>query len=641
MKYSRIPIVVYHDISNIDNLWCVPPAEFEAQVQFLAENGYQTITLDELQEGILKDKETTKKLVAITFDDARKGVYQHAFPLLKKYGFTAAVFAVPAWIDGKDIPAAERYSEFMSWKELKELQAAGFIIGSHSYSHRNLTKLTAADRRQDLELAEKALQEKLGVAVRHFTYPFGKWNKELAEELGKRYSVVFSMERGFSKNPGAYARQAVLRKTSLEEFASLLLPPKLSLCMCVKNEEQFLGQCLSSVQGLADEIVIVDTGSSDTTKEIASRFTSNVFDVPWQDDFAAARNESLKHATGDWILVLDADEVLAQEDCAAVRSAIADAHSQGIEAFRILTRNYSNDSSRSGWQPAAPDDAFRCSFAGWYPSSKVRLFRNLPGICFEGRVHELVEYSLQKQGKGIAGLPVVVHHYGALRGTRKEKLLWHRSLAQKKAAENPSDAKAHYELGILYKETGKLADAEEAFHHSRQFDPSSFAVLLELATVEQKQGKLVQAIQHFREVLAGKDSMGKSKASAGKLADAHFGLGYCLFIQGKLAASLVQFQAAMQCNSSFVEAYVNAGAVAEKLGKLAEAERFLRKALSLAPSHARAHYNLGVVYEKAAAGKPAAWTQALQCYEKALALGYPKKELLQERVEKIREMPGC
>ena len=83
--------------------------------------------------------------------------------------------------------------------------------------------------------------------------------------------------------------------------------------MIVKDEENYLEQCLSSAKGLADEIIIVDTGSKDKTKEIAKKFNAKVFDFKWNDDFSAARNESLKHATKDWILVLDADESLSKE----------------------------------------------------------------------------------------------------------------------------------------------------------------------------------------------------------------------------------------------------------------------------------------------------------------------------------------
>ena len=90
-----------------------------------------------------------------------------------------------------------------------------------------------------------------------------------------------------------------------------------SLCMIVKNEEDVLERCLESAAGLADEIIIVDTGSTDRTQEIAARFTDQIFDFPWTDDFAAARNESFSHASMDYCMWLDADDVLLEADRAA------------------------------------------------------------------------------------------------------------------------------------------------------------------------------------------------------------------------------------------------------------------------------------------------------------------------------------
>lgn len=88
----------------------------------------------------------------------------------------------------------------------------------------------------------------------------------------------------------------------------------ISLCMIVKNEEQVLARCLDSIKDLMDEIIIVDTGSNDRTKEIASRYTDKIYDFKWIDDFAAARNESFSHAVMDYIYVADADEVLDREN---------------------------------------------------------------------------------------------------------------------------------------------------------------------------------------------------------------------------------------------------------------------------------------------------------------------------------------
>ncbi len=98
--------------------------------------------------------------------------------------------------------------------------------------------------------------------------------------------------------------------------------PTLSLCMIVKNEEHFLPKCLSSVQDVVDEIIIVDTGSEDKTVEIAESFGAKVYHHPWEGDFSKARNQSLQYATSDWILVIDADEELDPNDKILLKNAL-------------------------------------------------------------------------------------------------------------------------------------------------------------------------------------------------------------------------------------------------------------------------------------------------------------------------------
>lgn len=95
----------------------------------------------------------------------------------------------------------------------------------------------------------------------------------------------------------------------------------ISLCMIVKNEEQHLSNCLNSVKDLVDEIIIVDTGSQDQTKEIAAGFSAKIYDFPWINDFSAARNFSFSKATKDYILWLDADDIIKPEDQEAFKKA--------------------------------------------------------------------------------------------------------------------------------------------------------------------------------------------------------------------------------------------------------------------------------------------------------------------------------
>ncbi len=96
----------------------------------------------------------------------------------------------------------------------------------------------------------------------------------------------------------------------------------LSVCMIAKNEEENLPRCLKNLQPIANEIILVDTGSTDRTKEIAHAFGAQVFDFPWNDDFSAARNFSLSKANGQWILVHDADEIISPKDYEKLRAIV-------------------------------------------------------------------------------------------------------------------------------------------------------------------------------------------------------------------------------------------------------------------------------------------------------------------------------
>lgn len=146
----------------------------------------------------------------------------------------------------------------------------------------------------------------------------------------------------------------------------------ISLCMIVKNEEEVLARCLDSVRGLADEVVIVDTGSSDGTKEIAARYTDQVYDFPWVDDFAAARNASFSHATGDFILWLDADDVLEEKEW---------------EKWRMLKDTLEPDTD----VVMAPYHvAFDRNDEPSFTYYRERLIRNGRGFVWQGRVHEVI-----------------------------------------------------------------------------------------------------------------------------------------------------------------------------------------------------------------------------------------------------------
>ncbi len=186
----------------------------------------------------------------------------------------------------------------------------------------------------------------------------------------------------------------------------------LSLCMIVKNEERYLVECLKSIRDVVDEIIIVDTGSTDKTKDIATIFGAKVFDFPWMGDFAAARNHSLDQATGHWILVLDADEVLSPLDFKELKEIIR-RKSSSPAAYSIATRNYVRNAALLGWTQNSgeyPEEAGH----GWVISTKTRLFTRSKDVFFSNPVHETLENSLEKAKIPITACTIVVHHYGKL-----------------------------------------------------------------------------------------------------------------------------------------------------------------------------------------------------------------------------------
>ena len=236
----------------------------------------------------------------------------------------------------------------------------------------------------------------------------------------------------------------------------------LSVSMIVKNEEQHIAKCLMSVRPVADEMIVVDTGSTDRTRDIARALGAKVFEFPWTGDFSEARNYSLTKASGNWILSLDADEIIAAKDHAALRELVE--KSRPI-AYKIATRNYSNEVGAQGFTSNVGDYPVEEAGLGWFPSTKARLFPNDKKIRFENPVHEFVEGSVSKAGIPIKDCPIPVHHYGRLNVEKlRVKGEAYYQLGKKKLAEKGSlDPKALFELGVQAGELKKYDEAAELF----------------------------------------------------------------------------------------------------------------------------------------------------------------------------------
>ena len=225
--------------------------------------------------------------------------------------------------------------------------------------------------------------------------------------------------------------------------------PRLSVCMIVKNEEQFLEQCLQSVQGLAHQIVVVDTGSTDRTIELAKKFKAEVYSFAWNDDFSAARNEALKHATGDWVLSLDADEELVPEH---KQTILEEMKSAGVLGYRLPIINHGRLEEGCGHVP--------------------RLFRNAPGLFFVGRVHEQIFSSLEARCKEWAmenrlGRTTLLHH-GYAEGVivSRDKAARNLRLLRLAVDELPGDPNLVMNLGLELIRSGEMEAGLEKYREA-------------------------------------------------------------------------------------------------------------------------------------------------------------------------------
>ncbi len=149
----------------------------------------------------------------------------------------------------------------------------------------------------------------------------------------------------------------------------------ISLCMIVKNEERTLANCLNCVRGVVDEIVIVDTGSTDRTRQVAAAFTDRIFDFEWIDDFAAARNAAYARAAMDYILWLDADDILPPAEAVALRKLKA---ALPGEADAVMMR-YATEFDPQG-RPA-------------FSYYRERLTKRARGFLWRESVHEYLDVS--------------------------------------------------------------------------------------------------------------------------------------------------------------------------------------------------------------------------------------------------------
>lgn len=218
--------------------------------------------------------------------------------------------------------------------------------------------------------------------------------------------------------------------------------PTISVCMIVKNEERNLPRLLASINGLADEIIIVDTGSNDSTVDIAKHHSAKVFRFLWCNDFSAARNESLKHATKDYILWLDADDEIKQEEHSKI---INDLNKYKNAGLFLRLKNVQGE--------------------GGSESLQLRIFPNHKGIIFEGRVHEQAIYCIQrKMIPTHASEAQILHHGYNTSENIIEKLRRNRDILEIEINEQPDNINTLFFMSKTLRGLGEKERALECLN---------------------------------------------------------------------------------------------------------------------------------------------------------------------------------
>jgi glycosyltransferase involved in cell wall biosynthesis len=231
----------------------------------------------------------------------------------------------------------------------------------------------------------------------------------------------------------------------------------LSVCMIVKNEEHRLPRCLDSIRSLAAELIVVDTGSSDATAEIAASYGAKISRIDFSlPDFAAARNHALAQARGRWALVLDADETLRAGSAPQIAELTARDDNAGYY-FQRLNHRPSPEETTTDYA--------------------VRLFPNRPAYRFRGRVHETIDDSILAAGGRLLRSGICLDHdFASDVEGRRRRNLWYIDILQQELAANPADCSRLVFLAAEYHQIGmfeKAAEITERIADLRPLDPQA------------------------------------------------------------------------------------------------------------------------------------------------------------------------
>jgi glycosyltransferase involved in cell wall biosynthesis len=396
--------------------------------------------------------------------------------------------------------------------------------------------------------------------------------------------------------------------------------PTISLCMIVKDEADYLPTCLESVRGFVDEIIIVDTGSTDDTVAIAEAAGAKVHSFNWTNDFAVARNESLRHATSEWILYLDADERLDDVNKSKITTLLLQ-HPDAIALNMRVVIPQPKQNIISG-----------------FSLDYCRMFRNLPDIRFEIPVHEQIIPSILRMGGKILKTDVTIDHWGFgmkqhRRDNRNERNV---RLLEAEVAKNPRDAFIHYHLAITYRTVGKIDSAIRHFEmvislndlkpalmantsmflaqlyltkenwdqaqreceRALSIAPSEAFPYYMLATIALSRDDVQTAIRHLKTIITMKKTRPDYQAIADiDMAQVYLDLGNCHFQQENFQEARLNYEKGLIQNPDSVVGNFYLGKCHLQLDQPKSAAKWFERVLELDPSLEAARNELLECYE--------------------------------------------
>jgi tetratricopeptide (TPR) repeat protein len=362
----------------------------------------------------------------------------------------------------------------------------------------------------------------------------------------------------------------------------------LSLCMIVKNEEASLPQALSSVKEVVDEMIILDTGSTDRTAEIAKEFGASVYHFEWCNDFSAARNEALKYVQGQWVLVLDADEVLTPKIVPEMKQAIKSNSLGDSSATRHLVINLVRQEVGASQSPY---------------SLVSRLFRNHPKIRFSRPYHAMVDDSVQEllqrepQWQVVSLSRVAILHYGYQPEAiaAQDKYTKARTIMEGFLASHPNDPYVCNKLGALYLSIGQVREGIELLKRGLSATAVEAPVLFELhyhlGNAYSRSSNPQLAAVHYQAAI-GQPILPQLKLAA------YNNLGNLLLGAGDLTTAKTAYETTVNIDPSFAAGHNNLGMTLKALGRMQEAIASYKQAIQLNPNYADAYQNLAVVLLK-------------------------------------------